>query len=374
MERLTTTVDSLRAHLARVPLVDHHVHGRWSADGDAARLAAALNEADPDPVTAAASGWDTQLGFAVRARCAPLLDLPRHASPNDYCRRRAELGEAEVSRRFLAAAGVSTWLVDTGFHAGLTDPDDLATLGGGVAHEVVRLEEVAEQAAAAPGDYADEFVEILRRRTGAAVATKSVLAYRGGFAGDLSDPPERLVELAAERWRSEGGTRLTDRVLLRFGLHRALDVGLPLQFHVGFGDRDARLSQTDPLLLDEFIRGAGDVPIMLLHCYPWERQAGHLAQAFPSVHLDGGLSIHHLGARSGPFVGRLLEMAPFTKVLYSSDGCGPAEFHYLGAALWRDGMATALSGFVDADEWSLDDATRVADLVAHENARRVYRL
>lgn len=365
---------TLREHVSRVELVDHHVHGRWAADGDAARLAAALNEADPDPVTAGTSGWDTQLGFAVRARCAPLLDLPRHAPPSDYSARRTELGEDEVSRRFLTAAGVSTWLVDTGFHAGLTDPDDLAALGGGAAHEVVRLEEVAEQAAAAPGDYADEFVEILRRRTGAAVATKSVLAYRGGFGGDLSDPPERLVDLAADRWRSEGGTRLTDRVLLRFGLHRALDVGLPLQFHVGFGDRDARLSQTDPLLLDEFLRGAGDVPIMLLHCYPWERQAGYLAQAFPSVHLDGGLSIHHLGARSGPFVGRLLEMAPFTKVLYSSDGCGPAEFHYLGAALWRDGMASVLSGFVDADEWSLDDAVGVADMIAHGNARRVYRL
>jgi predicted TIM-barrel fold metal-dependent hydrolase len=373
MERVSDASNVLREHLSRVELTDHHVHGRWAADGDAARLAAALNEADPDPVTAALTGWDTQLGFAVRARCAPMLDLPRHVSPADYCARRAELGEDEVSRRFLAAAGVSTWLVDTGFHAGLADPDDLAMLGGGVAHEVVRLEEVAEQAARS-GNYVDDFVEILGRRTDSAVATKSVLAYRGGFGGDLSDPPGRLVELAADRWRSEGGTRLTDRVLLRFGLHRALDVGLPLQFHVGFGDRDARLASTDPLLLDEFIRGAGDVPIMLLHCYPWERQAGYLAQAFPSVHLDGGLSIHHLGARSGPFVARLLEMAPFTKVLYSSDGCGPAEFHYLGAALWRDAMASALAGFVDAREWSVDDAIRVADLVAHGNARRVYRL
>ncbi|MBE7161497.1 MAG: amidohydrolase, partial [Williamsia herbipolensis] len=95
---MSAASDALREHLSRVELVDHHVHGRWAADGDAARLAAALNEADPDPVTAAASGWDTQLGVAVRARCAPLLDLPRHASPSEYCARRAELGEDEVSR------------------------------------------------------------------------------------------------------------------------------------------------------------------------------------------------------------------------------------------------------------------------------------
>jgi hypothetical protein len=33
-----------------------------------------------------------------------------------------------------------------------------------------------------------------------------------------------------------------------------------------------------------------------------------------------------------------------------------------------------LQGFVDADEWSEADAMRVIDLVAHENAKRVYEL
>ena len=77
---------------------------------------------------------------------------------------------------------------------------------------------------------------------------------------------------------------------------------------------------------------------MLLHCYPYEREAGYLAQAFNNVYLDGGLAINYLGARSAAFIGRLLEMAPFRKILYSSDGFGPAELHYLGARLWRNGI------------------------------------
>ena len=123
-------------------------------------------------------------------------------------------------------------------------------------------------------------------------------------------------------------------------------MGKPLQFHVGFGDRDCDLHKANPLLLLDFLRQSGDTPIVLLHCYPYEREAGYLAQAFNNVYLDGGLSINHLGARSPAFIARLLELAPFRKIVYSSDGFGPAELHYLGTALWRNGIHRVLSEFV----------------------------
>ena len=113
---------------------------------------------------------------------------------------------------------------------------------------------------------------------------------------------------------------------------------------------------------------------MLLHCYPYEREAGYLAQAFSNVYVDGGLSINHLGARAGGVIGRLLELAPFRKILYSSDGFGPAELHFLGALLWRNGIREILAGFVNAGEWSEADANRVADLIGYRNAARVYGL
>ena len=167
---------------------------------------------------------------------------------------------------------------------------------------------------------------------------------------------------------------MTDRVLLRFGLYQALRLGKPLQFHVGFGDRDCDLHTTNPLYLLDFLRRSGDTPIMLLHCYPYEREAGYLAQAFNNVYLDGGLAINYLGTRSVAFIGRLFEMAPFRKILYSSDGFGPAELHFLGAQLWRNGVRDVLQRFLDTDEWSEPDAIRVVDLIAHGNAQRVYGL
>ena len=127
---------------------------------------------------------------------------------------------------------------------------DLDALGGmsiGYVHEIVRLESVAEEAIKESGDYATAFARLLDERAKTALATKSILAYRGGFDGDLSEPTLSEVAEAAQRWRDSGNPRLTDRALLRFGLYQGLRLGKPLQFHVGFGDRDCDLHKTNPL-------------------------------------------------------------------------------------------------------------------------------
>jgi hypothetical protein len=367
-------VTALADHIAAVPLIDQHMHGCWLIAGDRQRFENGLNEANTEPLADFDSGFDSQLGFAIRTHCAPLLGLSKHVGPEGYWRRRSELTEPALAQIFLQAAGVSDWLVDTGYAEGVADVSQLAAWSGGRAHEVVRLEQVAEQAAQAPRDYASAFEEILHRRAATAVGIKSILAYRGGFDGDLSEPPLNEVAEAAARWRDRGGVRLDDRVLLRFGLHQGLRLGKPLQFHVGLGDRDCDLHKANPLYLLDFLHQSGDTPIVLLHCYPYEREAGYLAQAFNNVYLDGGLSINHLGARAPAFIARLLELAPFRKIVYSSDGFGPAELHYLGGRLWRNGIHRVVSGFIDDGDWSAADAVRVVDLIARDNAARIYQL
>lgn len=365
----------------QLPLVDHHVHGPFREEGDEARFANALIEGNPTPLTRIDDAYATQLGFAVRRWCAELLDLPRHVSPADYGARRAELGEHEVGARFTRGAGVSDWLVDSGFGgAELWEPAGLAALSGGRAYEVVRLESLAESVITGlddPADYADAFAAELTRLAGSdvVVGAKTILAYRIGFDVDLSRPPGAEVAEAARRWADVPGP-LRDRPLIAYGIHTALGLGLPLQVHVGFGDRDLTLHRVNPSYLTDFLRtpAAAQAPIMLLHCYPYEREAGYLASAFDNVHLDVGLAVLHLGARSSEVVARGLELAPFTKILYSSDASGPAETHYLGARLWREGMTRVLSGFVAAGDWSVEDARSVVRLVGRDNARRVYGL
>jgi predicted TIM-barrel fold metal-dependent hydrolase len=152
--------------------------------------------------------------------------------------------------------------------------------------------------------------------------------------------------------------------------------GLPVQIHTGFGDPDAGVRRCDPLLLRGFCERTKDrgVAVLLLHCYPYHRGAGYLAHAYPHVYLDVGLAINHVGARAAAVVAESMELAPFGKLLYSSDAFAVPELHYLGALTWRRATARVLGGWVAEGEWGAADAFRVASMIASGNARRVYHL
>ncbi len=376
------SADTLRAVVEALRLVDHHVHGVATDNVAGAGFEAGLTES-PWPAPAGTTHLDSQLGFAVRRWCAPVLDLAPHVDADTYLARRQELGAKEVIRRFLAASGIGYFLVDTGYRAEATlGPLEMATACGAPAAEIVRLEAVAEEVAASGVDaagFADRFASTLDERARHAVGLKSVVAYRYGLDFDPQPPSVGEVRRAAGQWlqrRETGERRLTDPVLLRHLLWRGLEPGLPLQFHVGYGDPDLTLHRCDPSLMTEFLRRAQarHVPVMLLHCYPYHRTAGYLAHVFPHVYMDVGLAVNYTGTRSRAIVAESLEVAPFGKVLFSSDAWGPAELHYLGAVLWRRAMASVLGEWVEAGEWSRADAERVAQMVGAGNAKRVYRL
>jgi predicted TIM-barrel fold metal-dependent hydrolase len=168
--------------------------------------------------------------------------------------------------------------------------------------------------------------------------------------------------------------RVDSPVLISFAVHEAAAHGLPIQVHVGFGDRDLDLHRCDPMLLLPLLRGMPAVPVLLLHCYPFQRQAGYLAQAFDHVNYDVGLAINYLGARSAGLVAEAMETAPFAKQLYSSDAFGPPELHLLGSVLWRRAMGLVLGKWIRSGDCTEDDAIRIVDMIGVHNAERVYAL
>ncbi|MET9682452.1 amidohydrolase family protein [Streptomyces coeruleorubidus] len=368
---------AVREALDALSLVDHHCHGTVAADLDRDAFEPLLTEGDAWP---GVSPFDSPVGVAVRRHCAPLLDLPRHAPVEQYLARRSELGRHEVERRFLTSSGTGVFCVDTGHTIErLTTPREIAEAAGGSAYEVVRLESVAESVRAAgvePDAYADAFraaaLDAVRRP--GVVAVKSVAAYRTGFDLDPARPSDAEVTGAARHWTARGG-RLDDPVLVRHLLWTAVDLGLPLQLHTGFGDNDIRLHRADPARLTDWLHlASGTIPVLLLHCWPYQRQAAYLAAVFEQVYLDVGLTLHHVGpARAGAVLAEALEITPFRKLLYSSDAYGVPEFFHLGALAFRQGLAELLQERVDADELSLPDALRIARWAGRDNARRVYR-
>jgi predicted TIM-barrel fold metal-dependent hydrolase len=375
--------NAIDTHVDALRLVDHHCHGVVTEELDRAAFEALLGEGGAP--AAGATNFDTALGLAVRRHCAPALGLPAHSSPDDYLGRRAEIGATEVNRRLLAASGTGLFLVDTGLMPErLTDPAELALLAGlgrGAGRPIIRLEALAESVAAArqdPDAFADRFAEALPEvvEASGAVGVKSIAAYRCGLALPGQRPTRGEVRDAARRWFADDGRRLQDPVLAAHTIWTASDHRLPIQLHVGLGDRDVHLHRSDPTLLTDLLHHLpSTVPVLLLHCYPFIRQAAHLAAVYPNVYLDLGLTLHHVGpARAAAIVAEALELAPFGKLLYSSDAVGLAELYFLGALTFRRGLAEVLRQRVVAGEWSGDDAERCARMIAHGNAIGVYGL
>ena len=319
-----------------VPLIDGHCHGVLLSDLDAGGFGWWLTEAGSttrDP-------WQSMLGLAVRRWCAPVLDLAAHASPDEYLARRAELGWREASSRLLRAAGVTTWLVDTGFAPPpCSTPAELAALSAAAAAEVVRIESVAEDLAAtvSGGDFHASLAERLRARAAGAVALKTVVAYRSGLAVPAQRPPMRDTRAAVDRWLTGGAGRLTDPIVLAWLVHEAAvvcaEAGIALQFHTGLGDADVRLQDADPLLLKDFL-AVTRASVVLLHCWPLHRNA-------------------------------------FESLLYSSDGRVLPELHYLGAVLWRHHLGRLLDAWIADDVLTTADAERIAHGFGSGNAGRL---
>lgn len=365
------------------PLIDHHCHGVRRDDLTRARFEMLITETGA-PAPPGTTHFDTPAGAAVRRWCAPVLGLEPHVPPAVYLARRAELGAAEANRRLLRAAGIAAFLVDTGRNGpGLLPAVDMGRLGGATAEEIVRIEQVEQEVAEAATSgvsYLALLGEALAAGAVRAVGLTSIIAYRHGLDFDPARPSRGAVIAAAGRRRINPAARLTDPVLLRHLLWTAVDVArernLPLRFHTGHGDPGLDLRRADPALMTGFIRALQPVgvPVVLLHCYPFHRQAAYLAAAFPHVYVGVGHMPAYTAAGSASVIGELLELVPFHKQLFGSDSHGVAETCYLGALYYRLGLARALAVRLAADEWSVQDAARVAHMIGSGNARRIYRV
>ncbi|MFD9051028.1 amidohydrolase family protein [Streptomyces zaomyceticus] len=365
-------------------LVDQYCHGVLRTELGLgtfeAHLGAQLGGSTALPA-AGTTFFDTQTGFAVRRWCPPLLGLEPHCPPARYLARRRELGVAEAGRRLLRASGIATYLVDTGLPdqlAGtglpddLTGPAELGTTGAAEAHEIVRLEPLAEQIADTSGTVDAFLANLAEAVHGAAVnavAFASVAGVRQGLAYTPEPPGPGEVRGAAGRWlagRPAGG-RLTDPVLLRHLLWIAVTAGRPLQLHTG--DRD-------PASVAGFAAATGGLgtDLVLVHAYPHHRAAAGLTGAHPHVYADLGPVLAHTGARAAAVLAEVLERAPFGKLLFSSGAHGLPELHVVAASVFRTALTRVLGEWVMDGAWSRTDAQRVAAMIAGDNARRVYRL
>jgi hypothetical protein len=273
----------------------------------------------------------------------------------------------------LLAATATDWLLlDDGFPPPeeAVEPAVMAELAGARVGRIMRVECIAEAAMAQERSLDGVHARVRERVAGArglgAVALKTVAAYRSGLE---IGPPDGDAASAA---LASAGPRLQAKALVDLVLWDALEANapdpLPVQVHTGFGDPDLRLPRADPSLLAPLVERFPETPFVLLHCYPYLRQAGWLASVYANVWVDLSLTIPHV-ARPAEALRELLELAPLSKLLYASDGSRTPELYFLAARWWRDALAEVLTDALPPGE-----AERAARWILRETALQLYRL
>jgi predicted TIM-barrel fold metal-dependent hydrolase len=240
---------------------------------------------------------------------------------------RARSDPGEYAARLLRATGTDWLLVDVGFPPAGEALDwwVMGRLAGCEARPVARLEDGGA-------------------RPDGCVALKTIAAYRGGL------------------------DRVSPDVVEALEANEAADRPLPVQVHTGFGDADLHLWRSDPSYLKPLVERFAATPFVLLHCYPFVREAGWMASVYANVFLDLSLTIPFV-ARAAEAVREALELAPVSKLLYASDAARTPELFFLAAKRWREALAEML-----AESLPPDEAERAGRAILRDNALGLYGL
>jgi predicted TIM-barrel fold metal-dependent hydrolase len=266
----------------------------------------------------------------------------------------------EYAGSLLRATGTELLLVDDGYPpAGVGyDWREMGELADCAARPVLRIERVAEEELADPLDHVREEVAAARGRGFAAL--KTIAAYRGGLDLDALPPARRSDRLE--------GPRVRDVLLAALEANEETGRPLPVQVHAGFGDGDLFLPAVNPGYLKPLVERFRDTPFVLLHCYPYVREAGWLAHVYGNVWFDLSLTIPHV-SRPADAVREALELAPVSKLLYASDAARTPELYFVAARWWREALAEVLSEALPPAE-----AETAGRAILRENALGLYEL
>ena len=74
------------------------------------------------------------------------------------------------------------------------------------------------------------------------------------------------------------------------------------------------------------------------------------------MYVDVGLTVGHLGARADAVLAEFFELAPFGKLLFSTDAYRLPELYLVGAAQFRHSLGRLLDGWVAEGAMSAEDA------------------
>jgi predicted TIM-barrel fold metal-dependent hydrolase len=360
---------SLSAAIDQTPIIDNHAHPLLKPNAlNEHTLLSIATEANGDALN---DSWSSLAHIRATRQLSHMLgcEATWEAVKSNINEQRAKSADAWTHR---CMQGIETLLLDDG----LDGSDEVQNYSWhdsfvrSKCRRIVRIEAVAadiiRRHVTTSSDVDGMMMEVMEdfgseiKRSLAnpeVVGFKSIICYRGG----LDVPRQEDVDVSASRAALESivGKYATDKVplprldhlpLLHRFVHMTADlIGAsssshkkPIQFHTGLGDSDIVLSKSSPSHLQAFVKQHPTVPIVLLHAgYPWTREAGYLAAMYPNVYADIG-EVFPMISRHGQehVLEQILELCPWSKILWSTDGHWFPETYVLATIQIRSVLKT----------------------------------
>ncbi|KAK3942308.1 hypothetical protein QBC46DRAFT_78770 [Diplogelasinospora grovesii] len=395
-------IDAVARAVRTTPIIDNHAHPLLKQEALGKHpLISITTEATGEAIDAATTSLPHLRGVRQLAqvlKCGytweavvAAIEQRRLDSPDDWAAQ--------------CLTGIETILLDDG----LDDADDAYTwdehrdFTRSGCKRIVRIEKVATELINKYGAMTwvseetsrfDEFLIEFRAVISEAMENsdvagfKSIICYRTGLGisrlpDEVWTPGVFLEIMEQYKYTSQNSFRLEHTALNNFIVHETAKViresphgKKPIQFHTGLGDNDITLSKASPSLLQEFIREYPDVPIVLLHAgYPFTREAGYLASVYENVYVDFG-EVFPCVSQDGQerIVRQLLELCPWSKILWSTDGGRFPETYLLAVMQMREVLETVLCEYVRKGHMGWRAAIELVKDVLFRNSNKLYRL
>ncbi len=212
------------------------------------------------------------------------------------------------------------------------------------------------------------------------IALKSIIAYKTGLGiKPLSDSDVRKGYYAylANKSDVEAEKVIRDYTFL-VGAQIASEHDIPLQVHTGAGDSPlSNMIINNPLLMFDAINDerCKNTRIVMVHSgYPNVEYAAYLAGHYQNLYLDVSSMCPYFGHAIDGKLRSIFELAPFSKVLYGSDGAGIPNLFWFSAKYFKRVLAKTLNNFVAEGVLTEEYSMKAASMVLSENTKRIYNI
>ena len=371
--------------LSHIPIFDHHAHALFYENiWRTSPMEPYFTEAY-DPVILE---QHVKHNLYFRRSVRELADFYQCEAAHDaVLQARQQWNYQDLTQKMFAACNISHWLIDDGIWSEqLMSVKESQDFVGVPAYRVLRLEsELAKllHQFDSPQKLLSAFAEHLHKSAPEVVAFKSIIAYRTGL--DIhhhhASALERSFSELKRNLKSGQTPRINDKTLLDealwVGLQVAKEHQKPIQFHTGYGDPDLDMRLANPLHLRAILEDNSllGLKVVMLHCYPYVKEAGYLAAVYSGAYLDLGLTIPYTSVNAmKTSVAEALHLSPISKVLFSTDAQRSPEVYYLACRWGRKAIGDVLVQTVQDGDLTDVEAMWAAECILQKNAATLYGL